>query len=199
MLYSHHEIVRSHDQGPVSPSYALRTSHQWTSVLGRIARGAHTSSRSRTRDSRRKYQRMNHWTTLERFPGLPDNHVRFCSWVKWVASFCVNFWATFVGPLHRRLDMRKNTYDSFPLVVLGFMFDIGEEESHFLKQFYLGPVLREWLGHRTPWQRLWKQSGPRWANDPQQHLQEAWTQQMSFQVRVDVNKVRVGLSHRDVA
>ena len=53
------------------------------------------------------------------------------------------FLATFVGPLHRRLDMRKNTYDSFPLVVLGFMFDIGEEESHFLKQFYLGPVLRE--------------------------------------------------------
>jgi len=39
--------------------------------------------------------------------------------------------------------MRKNTYDSFPLVVLGFMFDIGEEESHFLKQFYLGQALRE--------------------------------------------------------
>ena len=37
--------------------------------------------------------------------------------------------------------LRKNTYDSFPLVVLGFMFDIGEEESHFLKQFYLGAML----------------------------------------------------------
>ena len=36
---------------------------------------------------------------------------------------------------------RKNTYDSFPLVVLGFMFDIGEEENHFLKQFYLGAML----------------------------------------------------------
>ena len=36
-------------------------------------------------------------------------------------------------------SLRKNTHDSFPLVVLGFMFDIGEEESHFLKQFYLGP------------------------------------------------------------
>lgn len=59
MLYSHHEIVRSYGQGPVSPSYALRTSHQWTSVLGRIARGAHTSSRSRTRDSRLKHQ---HWS-----------------------------------------------------------------------------------------------------------------------------------------
>lgn len=36
------------------------------------------------------------------------------------------------------VGQEKNTYDSFPLVVLGFMFDIGEEESHFLKQFYLG-------------------------------------------------------------
>ena len=52
-------------------------------------------------------------------------------------------------PIHRRLDNRKNTYDSFPLVVLGFMFDIGEEESHFLKQFYLGPVLSEWVIEQT--------------------------------------------------
>ncbi|CAK9015140.1 Carbonic anhydrase 14 (Carbonate dehydratase XIV) (Carbonic anhydrase XIV) (CA-XIV) [Durusdinium trenchii] len=36
------------------------------------------------------------------------------------------------------VGQEKNTYDSFPLVVLGFMFDIGEEESPFLKQFYLG-------------------------------------------------------------
>lgn len=36
------------------------------------------------------------------------------------------------------VGQEKNTYDSFPLVVLGFMFDIGEEENHFLKQFYLG-------------------------------------------------------------
>eukprot|EP00913_Durusdinium_trenchii_P033629 g31479.t1 len=42
-------------------------------------------------------------------------------------------------PSEHLIDGRqKNTYDSFPLVVLGFMFDIGEEESPFLKQFYLG-------------------------------------------------------------
>ena len=147
MLYTHHEIVRSHGQGPISSSYALRTSHQWTSVLGRIAHCAHTSSRSRTRDSRLKHQRMylvSHVSCLE------------------IGQFLGHL----VGPIHRRLDNRKNTYDSFPLVVLGFMFDIGEEESHFLKQFYLGPVLSEWViektgngcGHRITYQ---KQTAPR--------------------------------------
>lgn len=38
----------------------------------------------------------------------------------------------------RAIGQEKNTYDSFPLTVLGFMFDITDTESHFLKQFYLG-------------------------------------------------------------
>ncbi|CAJ1342642.1 unnamed protein product [Effrenium voratum] len=38
----------------------------------------------------------------------------------------------------RYVGTSPESHDAFPLVVLGFMFDIGEHENLFLKQFFLG-------------------------------------------------------------